>query len=297
MKKSTFLILTLVFYYNVFSQGYQPLIRQNTYWDVHHVESSQICNLSGGDRYFFSGDTILQGKNYKIIKSHPIVNLLPGPYCPPFAIDVDSITPLYHYMREDTTNRKVYVYDQGGNESDALLYDFALSVGDTLPYYAGQGITLIVDSIKPITLLNSTISKIWYLNNNEYYIEGIGGSQGLWFPLIQGIGFCQELLCVQENNIQLWGNTCFGTTNISEEKNENKIKVFPNPANNYLWIERYKETSETLQIVNILGETVLNYIVILQKEKINISSLKSGFYLLKISDGLESKMIIINNGL
>jgi len=84
-------------------------------------------------------------------------------------------------MREDTVARKVYVFDIG-NGVDASLYDFTLEPGDTLPFYAGQG-EMIVDSVGTVMLLTGEARKIFYLNYNQYYIEGIGGSAGLFSPL------------------------------------------------------------------------------------------------------------------
>ena len=85
MRNSIFVLLLSTS--SAYGQVYHPLIRPNTFWDVHHGDIAQICHVSGGYQYFFEGDTLIMGVEYAIVRAHPIVSLLPVPYCPPYAID------------------------------------------------------------------------------------------------------------------------------------------------------------------------------------------------------------------
>ena len=168
MKKLPISILVFIFFQNAFSQSYHQLIRPNTFWEVLHIDGSQLCQYSGGNSYFFDGDTVIQGMEYKKVLSYKIIHLNPGPFCPPYAIDPNIIVTSA-FMREDTINKKVYVFDPF--ENDALLYDFSLSPGDTLKsFYPGQGLDLVVDSIQNLILLDGSDRQVFYLNNNEYYM-------------------------------------------------------------------------------------------------------------------------------
>ena len=64
------------------------------------------------------------------------------------------------------------------------------------------------------------------------------------------------------------------------------IMVYPNPANDIIYVETFPETSQIsdFQIVNILGETVLSGPITSESMQIDVSNLPAGLYLLKIAD-------------
>lgn len=278
MRKFYLTTINLFFACIIFGQTYYPLIRPNKIWNVQHGDGSQICSLSGGDQYFFQSDTTILGLQYEIIRSYPIVNTIAGPYCPPFAVD-NNIPSIKAFMREDTIAKKVYVYDQSNN-ADALLYDFNLIAGDTLSsFYAGLGTPLVVDSVSTTTLLNGAVRKIFYLDNSEFYVESIGGSQGLWFPIMQGIGYWEVPTCVSENNIQLWGNQCYGTLGI-EETSENKfLQVFPNPSQEFLQIKCSIPSKATFTVFDLTGRIIMTKMLSESSEVIDIKELSADTYI------------------
>jgi len=76
--------------------------------------------------------------------------------------------------------------------------------------------------------------------------------------------------------------------------NNPKIKLFPNPAKNELNIEADIESAD-LQIIEVTGKVVIQSKIIGRQSKINISSLKAGFYILILKDEntvLTSKFIV-----
>lgn len=294
MKKLLTLIL-LTTSVSTFAQNYFPLIRPNLVWQILNGDGSQICSLSGGNRYFFQGDTTISGFQYKIIQANSIVQINAGPYCPPFAVDGSSSWITGSFIREGTSAKKVFVYDQGNN-SDALLYDFNLIAGDTLnSTFAGQGFTLIVDSVKTITLLNGAVRKIFYLNDNEYYIESVGGSQGLQFPIIQAIGFWEVPTCMSENNIQFfWGTQCFGFVGIDEVKNNSSINIYPNPFANKLTVSTSSNEQSQIILCDILSRKLLQQSFV-NSTTVNTEQFIGGIYSYEIlnANGLITKGKII----
>ncbi len=200
MKKAKLLFIMLMpmlFGHGVKGQEYHKLLQDNVDWDVLSANGSMnpFCGYVGGGRFFLRGDTTIQGNDYKIINCIKIISPEPGPFCPPFLVTQDTVFR-QGYIREDTIAKKVFVYDPF--DGDALLYDFSLSVGDTL--FTNNCGDLIVDSIGTITLFNSETRKIFFfLNSWEYFIEGIGGSQGMNNPLCQAIGAWYEPFCVLKN--------------------------------------------------------------------------------------------------
>ncbi len=279
------------------AQSYHPLIRPDAYWDVQHADNSQICNASGGYQYFFQGDTVVAATEYTIVRAHPIISLVPIPYCPPYVID-SSITTIAVLMREDTIARTVHVFDPN-SQSDQLLYDFTLQAGDTLhSEYAGAGATLIVDSVGTIELGNGAVRNIHYLDNDQFYIESIGGSQGLWFSMQLGISFAYVPLCVRENGVTLWGDQCFGYLgSVGIEPLEAQpigIEVFPNPANDHCTIE-FSHGPADLQLIDATGRIVRQWPAASSPFQLDLSSFHPGIYLIRTehADQQGQKKVII----
>ncbi len=91
-------------------------------------------------------------------------------------------------VREDTILHKVYAIDNvySSGDTERVLYDFSLQLGDTFKYRSIYHIVTSIDSV----VINSTWHKIWYLKASNYYmhadylvIEGIGGLGDPMFPL------------------------------------------------------------------------------------------------------------------
>lgn len=228
-----------------FSQNYHPLIRPGLNWQVMHAAGTYICNVYSGHHYYFQGDTVVGGNNYTVIRQFPIVQVNSGPYCPPFAVDPSGGLSTGFLIREDTSARKVFYYDYQ-NQTDELMYDFNLVAGDTLyPGYSWLAPWLIVDSVSTVTLLNGEVRKIFYFPNGIYYIESVGGWQGLQFYLLPGIGFWEEPVCMTENGVMLWGfsQQCYGFVGLEEMQNTQTKLIYPNPTTGLIsvkWKEDFK---------------------------------------------------------
>lgn len=77
-----------------------------------------------------------------------------------------------------------------------------------------------------------------------------------------------------------------GTTSASKEVEPLKFSVYPNPAQNYLYVlsPDLEQTKSTVQIFNNLGYMVLQQKDSLYPYSIDISNLSNGFYYLKITN-------------
>ncbi len=278
--KNIFTILVFFYSFTSFGQSYYPLIRPNLVWQTLHGDNSQICSFYGGDSYFFQGDTTILGLTYNTISYNPIIQINPGPFCPPYAVDGNTTNLDVYFIREDTIAKKVFIYDFATNNDD-LFYDFNLVAGDTLKStFAGQGAVLVIDSVGTIALLNGDIRKIFYLNNYEFYIESIGGSQGLHNPLVVGISNWETVVCVNENSIPLWGGQCYGTVGITENHLNSKV-VFPNPFENILNVSMAVNDSFQIFLFNNLSIEILQKSFI-NSIAINTELINSGVYFYKI---------------
>ena len=60
------------------------------------------------------------------------------------------------------------------------------------------------------------------------------------------------------------------------------VKIYPNPANNFLMIENFELEKTTIELMSISGKTLISQTLERQTEKINLSNIQQGVYLLKV---------------
>ena len=72
---------------------------------------------------------------------------------------------------------------------------------------------------------------------------------------------------------------------VSGKNMQDAIKVYPNPANNTLYVELNEAKEATISVINITGQTVLARKTNTPTTQLDISSLGSGVYILSIKNG------------
>lgn len=169
--KNLILIASLFFFsISAFSQSYKPLLDNINEW---HVTTCYFGCLT--DKYYTTGDTIVDGKSYKILDGYHFI----------------SRTFL---IREDVPNKKVYLNIVGqGFPDEFLLYDFSLNVGDTfnmqnpISPFPQDGGPFVLDSIIKRPLVDGNEYDHFYFSptpdnttstENAVWVEGVG-SQSL----------------------------------------------------------------------------------------------------------------------
>jgi len=148
-----------------FSQNYTPLLGNYNEWQF-----STCYNGCITDTYFTEGDTLVDNKNYKVLDG-------------------------YHYisrtflLREEVTTKKVFLnLIQPKGNTEYLLYDFSMNVGDSIdmknpisPFVENAGYYQL-DSIVS-TPINNKNHRFFYLSptpsnttssNPAIWVEGIG---------------------------------------------------------------------------------------------------------------------------
>jgi hypothetical protein len=128
------------------------------------------------------------------------------------------------------------------------------------------------------------------------YLKGLGGPYfSCTNPEGAGGGEKSELVYYKK------GSTTWGTpliiTGVKNLEKENQVKVFPNPAADFVTIENRTGKTEKyiISLMDMQGREVFkNETSILNTYKMDLSSLKEGAYLLKLQNGekLFSKVII-----
>jgi len=215
----------------------------------------------------------------------------------------------YLGVREDTIAGKIFLY--GKYFGEILVCDFSLSLGDTFffpqydllyPYNHGLSNTngfMIVDSIyfidKKKIITFSGPYTIWenivYEYSSEYitkftFIEGIGPNYGpfdlVWEErMILCIYKDNDLVYIQREDLGCDYNNIGGSVN---ERELDRIKIIPNPVSNEFHIQRDLTDLDEVFIYTIHGQYVSHVKLQKDSQKINITMLQAGIYLLKAKD-------------
>ena len=116
---------------------------------------------------------------------------------------------------------------------------------------------------------------------NDIYAVGKWENKGaIWknFELLAQYNNCQVIMDVTE---------AMSTQHINEDNETASISVYPNPANNVLFVETMHAPSlpdQTYRITNIMGQTLLQGSINAEIQQINIASLPAGLYFLSVGN-------------
>jgi hypothetical protein len=213
-------------------------------------------------------------------------------------------------------NGKVYFFE---SNSFKLLYDFTLSVGDTLTFSVPQnyyyydiscgdnpGSSMLnraqvkIDSIIPVMFENQLLDVFYttsiYDNSGSYFswelgpvVERIGSYGGLFgFSTSQCLGGeWGHFRCYSDSLLTYYLSVedCnYTTTGINNVADKLPVSVYPNPATNYFTVETSFEGIYQLQ--DLTGKVLLSGLATGEtKFSIDISALSKGIYLLSLIDG------------
>jgi len=266
--KNLFVLCLAIFFYcsNVAAQDgrYNALLEQSATWRV----GMASCGWYITDLRVTEEDSLINGQIYHRIEE----------------IETYSETLIQvYYLREDVNSKKVFHYHEG-LQTEFLLYDFGVQIGDTFDLettLTWQDIVVslphVVNNIDEVQLENgewrkriqltrlattiTTPNSAWDLPETFQYswIEGVGCDSLRmvnYFPdAWQSLLFChqREGQVMIENNF--WGNFCedFATEpeiELAIEENnaeiviENIVNVSPNPSNN-AWKITDKQSTNT----------------------------------------------------
>jgi len=204
------------------------------------------------------------------------------------------------YLREDTIEKKVY-YRRDFGHDEQLYYDFSMEIGDSISFYDTPDLYFKLE-VKQTENILGLERYVYYLKgtwdiNNLYviWIEGIGSLAGIVnphnVPIFIWAGstelncyYYNDLLQYQSNMASEYG--ChFESIGITEIIG-NYLKLYPNPAKDYFYIDYKKcvfNKKLTLKLYDIFGNCIKQKSINCDKEQIDISNLPAGLYLINIS--------------
>lgn len=288
MFKKTFFISVFLFsIINLFSQEYDPVIKEGSFWDIKeaswNVDASTNVTCIRRKRIQVNGDTIISNKTYKKLKHSyfsEIIDLC-NVQIPHTINESDFETINNLFLREDISKKTLYILEVGDTKfKEFILCDFNLKIGDTLKNYfwndENSEYTITISDIK----INKNNKRVFHTSSGHSYTEGIGRNDSNLIPYnLISEGLIESVFC--------WGNTknqnnCDVVLN-TEKHQLSSIKIFPNPVKDILTIQNTNESAIKIFSVNgsLLKTSISNSN---SNVKVDISSFKSGIYILEISN-------------
>jgi hypothetical protein len=174
--------------------------------------------------------------------------------------------------------------------------DFSLNDGDTL-FTNYQNPNLVVDSVRPYTLLDGTVSKIFYLQYATTYIEGIGPYHGLTNPLYgwSVSGPSDATNCVKKNNQDLYNSgwyPCAGIVDLKEVKSATISISFSNDTHLLSVLSALEHLK--VSVYDATGRPCLLQDISSGENKFSLAFLNSGCYLIKVFNEKEQETKVIS---
>jgi hypothetical protein len=275
----------------LYAQPYHPFPTDSAQWSVRHTINNPYSQTSY--QYKMKGDTILNGIEY-----HKIY----------FSIDLNYNSPnqtLRCFLREDTSKKILIKYPVTSSldTSEFVLYNFNISLGDTVPIRLLNDSTdttynLVVTAVDSFETIHD-FRKCYILHTYDVdswscalgmgidFIEGIGSFMGLLYNEIPKNGCIDggyEISCYWQNGLYYLGGTfCDFHTDVTEvEKTLKNVELIPNPVKNISSINLECDFMG-IEIYNILGKVIMKInLEGMEKLYINRNDFLSGIYIYKL---------------
>lgn len=302
--KLLYILTALLFLNNLQAQNYIPIPESDAIW----IQAGFLYSMNGHEHstvtnpLSFGSDSIIGGETYHKLQGHEIVEWIDGWGSQQNYATGEYTVHGYEFLfRQDVPAKKVYTWQ--GN-SDTLLYDFDLTVGQVYPetWININYPNLLVMGEDSVQLLDGIYHKKWLLGTESAdsgyisLIEGVGASSGfslIMFPLFEQTG---AIMCFKESNNQVyenWGATglipakysefCDADVSVEEVlKKQSNIQIWPNPAISNLNI-LYDKGIKSVVVTDISGRVIIKsnggneYAM-----KLNITDLLMGQYFIQI---------------
>jgi hypothetical protein len=294
MKRTTFLLSFLLFLLYSAKGQYLPLLSDSSrYWQQNfwtaNAGSAPPCSINGQCEIQSNYTLVVKGKKYKKLY---VSKTNFGSSNPCFGALSYAVTG---YLREDTLQKKVYKLSE--DSSEYVLYNFDKKVNDTLqvyPVWPTSGpkslVTVTVTAIDTTLALDGKIHRVFHFSSGTLLsvIEGIGATTGILTP-DYGNHFFEAgvyLNCVgsMQQHKYIYGScdTLLGSKKIAIHQ---AIQLYPNPVSELLTIDHpdLRLINTYMEVYNLLGQKqVISGNQQYDSNKLNVSSLEQGIYMLKI---------------
>ncbi|MCZ8198003.1 MAG: choice-of-anchor L domain-containing protein [Flavobacterium sp.] len=178
-----------------------------------------------------------------------------------------------------TSNQLIYVYASNGNCSNQTFFMVYVYSTDNSTTLNGNTITANQNGATYQWYLCGGVPSTPIIGANSQSYTAI--SNGLYSVLVTSFDGCSEMSsCVEISSLK---STAFEMSNVS---------VSPNPIIDFMTVSA-KENINSIAIFNTLGQLVFEKKVNTSEEKIDLTALTSGNYIVKITSETSSKVLKI----
>jgi hypothetical protein len=285
----TYLILFFIFSLNTIAQTYQPFPTANAMWREN--SGGFQCSCCADFQYTITGDTVINTITYHKIQKTGVKYQedMIGNCTSNIQYIINQYAGSY---RNDIINKKIF-FIYPFSSTDTLLYDFNLSIGDTVhpsPLNDNGNFINIVTDIDSV-YLGGVYRKRFKIDScmmqQLYYIEGIGSTYGLLSPTICPFEAIYNLLCFTNNNQPVYPDSstiCSIVTSVNQNNVEDSYNIFPNPVTDILniTIAQNDDPTVTITIFNMIGEITFQTKLKTNHVTINTEEFPTGIYLVQI---------------
>lgn len=293
-------VVSCFFFFNLLAQTYVPFPKDSVHWRI--VKTARDPTFPDNTRRWYcflylKGDTIIDS----VLYSKLYENIYPS------FVDSARTEKFKGVIREK--NKRVYYAYEADLSKERLLYDFNLSVGDTMLWdnlYINDDWSIVsqpavVYAIDSVQMANGEYRKRYDLGYTVI-IEGIGNvrSSLLWAHSQPALDYAEGFQCVSYPNELIYkrigvdDDDCFAVPqkpiNIEEVDNE-LFSIYPNPNTGKLF---FSEAIQEFEIFSLLGLSVYSQKEINTKT-IDISFLSKGIYFLKAKGKTTQLFKLIKN--
>lgn len=294
MKKT---LLTLLFTFSIFtfySQGFAPTGAE-WYYQEGHAFSNDIDYIKFTSRK----DTLIMGKVcQKITKRHSVSCNF-------------RKKPEYLFSRNDT----VFFFDLAFNKFQ-VLYDFSAKKKDswTIKVKHGNEVTSLLITVDSVYLSQINGQNLRTLDVTYNHKGNIGNVRNYSSTIIEKIGdvkymfnwqgtpdmvcdmnYSQGLRCYQDTNVGMYStgiadscNHIYSGTGIESIEPFTEIRIYPNPAHDYLEITGLGYSNYSVKLFDLQGK-LLKLARTSSNMKLDISQINQGVYMILLQN--EDKVI------
>jgi hypothetical protein len=295
MKTKSFLallLLTVLFKTNLCYSQNNIYFQHNPVWREYYACGLDYpCIYENNYNYYVNGELLVDTVVYAQIyyKGHWSYYWAGPPPAGSCVSSGDYVNPdPDYYLRSE--NKKMFLYEPG-TMTEYLLYDFTLSINDTLPLtYNNNASDIFVTAIDSIYTPYGYRKRFTLGGNtpSQYLIEGIGHSGGLIAPLNPAFECGNaNLNCFSLNDTAYYpiiGPTCNLTVGVNSQNQKLSATIFPNPFSTSTILETNKMLhGATLTVYSSYGQQVRQINNIIGKSiQLQRENLLSGLYFVQL---------------
>jgi hypothetical protein len=269
MKATLFCLLNFFICFFAQGQTYHSFMHDTAIWQEY--DAGFCCDPGSGAfdsweiNYVEMSDTIINGFSYKKLFAETISHLTNQPLCDNFPWTY-GVLSLIGFIREDSFKKVYFLPGFPGSslscsvetiDSEKILYDFGLQIGDTVYWKPFNNVVIAIDSIQAPN--DEFIEQIIF--DGDYWTEGLGSNLGLFGSYMEVPFECgSQAGCAQATDL-LPPNSlppCGGIVNAVHELHiERQLQIFPNPFSDFVSLTSPFQSSSLLYVLNSQGQIIL----------------------------------------